>query len=135
MASWQRLLLASTLLHLLWDTVGLLANPSFAIGTDATAVQVLGVDFNGWHALAGFLLFGPALFIWRRAELAVPYMVAAIAALLATAVWGVVSERPAGVFYFPNPTGDFLLHVGSAAFLAVLLAMALRTRAAAHAPA
>jgi hypothetical protein len=118
---WQRLLLAFCLLQLAWATAGLVANPDFALGTDATTIRVLGVDFNGWHAVSGFLLFGPGLFAFNRDEIAVPYTWAAIAALLATALWTVFSERPAWVFYFPNAGGDIQLHVGSALILGLLL--------------
>lgn len=118
---WQRLLLAFCLLQLAWAAAGMAINPDFAIGADATSVPVLGVDFNGWHALSGFLLFGPGLFAFNRDEIAVPFTWAAIAALLATALWTVFSERPAWVFYFPNASGDIQLHVGSALILALLL--------------
>jgi len=118
---WQRLLLAFCLLQLAWAAAGMVINPDFAIGADATSVPVLGVDFNGWHALSGFLLFGPGLFAFNRDELAVPFTWAAIVALLATALWTVYSERPAWVFYFPNPGADIQLHVGSAIILGLLL--------------
>jgi hypothetical protein len=118
---WQRLLLAFCLLQLAWAAAGLVINPDFALGADATSVPVLGVDFNGWHAVSGFLLFGPGLFVFNRDELAVPFTWAAIAALLATALWTVFSERPAWVFYFPNPSADIQLHVGSALILGLLL--------------
>jgi len=120
-ARWQRLLLAFCLLQLAWSTAGLVLNPNFAIGADATSVQVLGVDFNGWHAVSGFLLFGPGLFVFSRDELAMPFTWAAIVAVLATALWAVFSEHPAWVFYFPNSDGDIQLHVGSALILGLLL--------------
>lgn len=44
-----------------YATAGLLANPDFSTGPAVTSVRVLGVDFNGWHALAGFALFAPGL--------------------------------------------------------------------------
>jgi len=118
---WQRLLLAFCLLQLAWSAAGMVINPDFAIGADATSVPVLGVDFNGWHALSGFLLFGPGLFAFDRDEVAVPFTWAAIAALLATALWTLFSEHPAWVFYFPNGSGDIRLHVVSALILALLL--------------
>lgn len=118
---WQRLLLAFCLLQLAWAAAGLVINPDFAIGADATSIPVFGVDFNGWHAVSGFLLFGPGLFAFDRDEIAVPFAWAAIAALLATALWTVFSERPAWVFYFPNASADIQLHVVSALILALLL--------------
>jgi hypothetical protein len=118
---WQRLLLAFCLLQLAWAAAGLVINPDFAIGADATSIPVFGVDFNGWHAVSGFLLFGPGLFAFDRDEIAVPFAWAAIAALLATALWTIFSERPAWVFYFPNASADIQLHVVSALILALLL--------------
>jgi hypothetical protein len=41
---------------LAWSVPGLIVNPDFHIGTDATSVRVLGVDMNGWHAVSGFLV-------------------------------------------------------------------------------
>ena len=130
---WQRLLLAFCLLQLAWATAGLVINPNFAIGADATSVPVLGVDFNGWHAPSGFLLFGPGLYAFSRDEIAVPFTWTAIVALLVTALWTVYSTRPAWVFYFPHADGDIRLHVGSALILALLLVIRLLDRV--HAPA
>lgn len=118
---WQRFLLVFCVLQLIWAVAGLIANPDFAVGYAATSVRVLGVDFNGWHAVSGFLLFGPGLIAFRRDELALPYTWAAVAALLITAGWTLFSIRPVWVFYFPNPAGDILLHLGSAAVLLFFL--------------
>jgi hypothetical protein len=30
------------------------------------AVQILGMDYNGWHAVAGLALFGPGLIFAMR---------------------------------------------------------------------
>ena len=40
-----------------WPSVvaGFIAEPSFQLGDDAPTQPVLGVDFNGYHALAGLL--------------------------------------------------------------------------------
>ena len=45
---------------------GLIAEPSFDFGDGAVTEQVLGVDFNGVHALSGFLLFLPAYYFALR---------------------------------------------------------------------
>jgi hypothetical protein len=45
-----------------WAIAGLLAEPSFHFGDGAPTERVLGVDFNGVHAVSGFLLFGPAFY-------------------------------------------------------------------------
>lgn len=67
---------------------------------------------NGWHAVSGFMLIVPVLIVLFNEEL-FPWVMAAVAfALYGTAVWSALSERPAaGLFYFPHPTGDAVLHV------------------------
>jgi hypothetical protein len=49
-------------IQLLWALAGFIAEPSFHLGAGAPTEQVLGIDFNGYHALAGLLLFGPAFY-------------------------------------------------------------------------
>src|SRR5882672_10661596 len=71
-SSWspsQVAVLVVSLARLAWSVAGLIANPDFATGDAATAKQVLGVDFNGWHALSGILLALPGLLGARRADL------------------------------------------------------------------
>lgn len=113
---------AIALVQLAWAAAGLVANPDFATGAAATSRRVLGVDFNGWHALAGFALFGPGLVLARRTEWALPYAFAAIAGLLGTALWTLVDSTPGGLLYFPNDSADVLFHIGSAAIFAIVVA-------------
>lgn len=97
---------------MLWSIPGLFVNPDFGIGADATSELFLGVDMNGWHALSGFLVVVPVLLVLNNAQLLGWVQAAAGLSLYATAVWAIFSERPAGgLFYFPNPTGDVLLHL------------------------
>lgn len=116
---------------LLWSIPGLFVNPDFGIGTDATSELFLGVDMNGWHAVSGFLIVVPVLAVFRNAELLNWLLAAAAASLYGTALWSLLSERPAGgLFYFPNPTGDVILHVLTGSiFLAGAIA-GFRTQAA-----
>ena len=46
----------------------------------------------------------------------------------ARAIWAMFDERPVWVFYFPNPTGDIVLHVATAAALALILVLRRQTR-------
>ena len=103
-----------------WSIPGLIVNPDFATGNAATSKMVLGVDMNGWHAVSGFLVAIPALIVARRPHQAATFVPFAAASLIATAIWALLSERPAaGLFYFPNNSGDALLHLAvSAIFLA-----------------
>lgn len=97
---------------LLWSIPGLFVNPDFGIGSEATAELFLGVDMNGWHAVSGFLIVVPVLLVLRNEQLLPWVMAASASALYATAFWALVSDRPAaGLFYFPNPTGDVVLHI------------------------
>jgi hypothetical protein len=104
----------TSLVFLLWSIAGLVANPDFATGADATSSRVLGVDFNGWHALLGIALFGPGLFFARRKDWALLFALAAIASLVASGIWALVDTRPADVLYFQHNGADAALHFGSA---------------------
>ena len=89
MSDWtfaQRSLLILASLELLWALAGFVAEPRFHIGTDTPTKNVLGVDFNGIHALSGLLLFGPALYFCRRPDWALYYVIYIAAALYITGV-------------------------------------------------
>jgi hypothetical protein len=105
---------------LVWSVPGLIVNPDFAVGEQASAVRVLGVDMNGWHAVSGFLVAIPALLAAPRPNLAAIVCLAAGASLIATAVWALLDTQLAGgLLNFPNNEADALLHVGTASiFLA-----------------
>jgi hypothetical protein len=96
---------------LVWSVPGLMINPHFAIGDSATAVRVLGVDMNGWHAVSGLLVALPTLLVAARPYLAAVFVSIAAASLLATGVWALFDTRVAGgLFSFPNNQTDALLH-------------------------
>ena len=108
---------------LVWSVPGLIVNPDFSTGDAATSELVLGVDMNGWHAVSGFLVAIPGFFAALRATWSAAFNLAAAGALIATGIWAMKiarqSKASAGLFYFPNTTGDALLHFGtSAIFLA-----------------
>jgi hypothetical protein len=105
---------AGALAVLVWSVPGLIINPDFSTGDAATAVRVLGVDMNGWHAVSGFLIAIPALVLAPRPHLAARFLPLAAAGLIATAVWALISTQLAGgLFYFPNNETDALLHFGT----------------------
>lgn len=105
---------------MLWSIPGLIVNPDFGIGQEATSELFLGVDMNGWHALSGFLVVVPVLLVFRNREL-LPWLLAAAAGgLIGTAIWALFSEYPAGgLFYFPNVAGDVILHLIVSSIFAV----------------
>ena len=116
-------------LQLLWALAGFVAEPSFHLGDEAPTESVLWVDFNGYHALAGLLLFGPAFYFALRPKWALYYAIYAAGALFVTGIWALFEEQPAWVFTFPNNTNDAIFHlVGAAAFALVALIQVQRDR-------
>lgn len=119
MSSLQRAVLVLSLALLAWSVAGMIANPDFGTGDSVTTERVLGVDFNGWHALSGILLAAPGLFAAAHSE-----RVAYVFALMAAALLGLsgfvalLEDSPAGVLTFPHGEADFVLHEGFAALYA-----------------
>jgi hypothetical protein len=122
----QKGVLAVCVFQLGWSLAGFIAEPSFDFGDSAATANVLGVDFNGVHALSGLLLFGPGLVFATRPAWALLYAIAASGALLVTGVWALLSTQPAYVFSFPNNERDAVLHLATAAVFAILAAVQLR---------
>ena len=122
-AQWGIVVLA--VLQLAWATAGLLAEPSFDFGEGAATERVLGVDFNGVHALSGFLLFLPAFYFALKPRWAVLYATYVAVALVATGAWAIFSTSPAGVFAFPHNSADAVLHIATGALFAAIAAIQL----------
>jgi uncharacterized protein DUF4383 len=99
---------------------GLIVNPDFSAGDSATAVRVLGVDMNGWHAVSGFLITIPGLFAALRASWSALFNLAAAGGLIFTGIWALIDAQVyGGLFYLPHGGADALLHFSvSAIFLA-----------------
>lgn len=110
-AQWGIVLLAA--IQLAWAVAGFVAEPSIDFGEDAVTERVLGVDFNGVHALSGLLLFGPAFFFALRPSWALFYAFYAAFALYATGVWAFFDQQPAWVFTFPNNDADAIFHIAT----------------------
>jgi Domain of unknown function (DUF4383) len=122
----QKGVLAVCVFQLAWSLAGFIAEPSFDFGDGAATASVLGVDFNGVHALSGLLLFGPGLVFATRPAWALLFSVAASGALLVTGLWALVSTQPAYVFTFPHNERDAVLHLATGAVFAILAAVQLR---------
>ncbi len=116
----QRGIVVLAALQLLWALAGFIAEPNFSLGEDAPTERVLGVDFNGYHALAGLLLFAPAFYFALRPKWALYYAIYAAGALFVTGVWALFEQQPAWVFTFPNNTNDAIFHLVGAAFFAAV---------------
>jgi hypothetical protein len=122
-AQWGIVVIA--IVQLAWAVAGLVAEPSFHFGDGAPTERVLGVDFNGVHALSGFLLFGPAFFFTLKPRWAILYAIYVAVALLATGFWAIWSTSPAGVFTFPNNDADAVLHLATGALFLLVATIQL----------
>jgi hypothetical protein len=122
-AQWGIVVLA--IVQLAWAVAGLIAEPTFDFGDGASTQRVLGVDFNGVHALSGFLLFLPAFYFALKPRWAVLYAIYVSVALVATGVWAIFSTSPAGIFTFPNNGADAILHITTGALFGIIAAIQL----------
>ncbi|WP_066901957.1 DUF4383 domain-containing protein [Mycolicibacterium houstonense] len=110
-----------SLFHVVQAIIGFIAEPSFATGPDAPTVQIFGMDYNGWHAVAGLALFGPGLLLCLRKSWAVLYLLLAAVAGALPGIWAFFSHQVAYIFAFPNNITDAIVHLATAA---VMLAVA-----------
>ncbi|OBA96473.1 hypothetical protein A5662_17870 [Mycobacteriaceae bacterium 1482268.1] len=108
--------------HVIQAVIGFIVEPSFATGPDAPTAQVMGMDYNGWHAVAGLALFGPGLVFALRKSWSVLYLFIAGVAGALPGIWAFFSHQVAYVFAFPNNTADAVVHLVTAA---VMIAVAL----------
>jgi hypothetical protein len=119
-------LLIISILHVIQAVIGYIAEPSFAIGPDAPTAQVFGMDYNGWHAIAGLALFGPGLVFAMRKSWAVLYLLLAAAAGALPGIWAFFSHQVAYVFTFPNNVTDAVVHLVTAAVMIAVAAVQIR---------
>lgn len=112
--------------HVIQAVIGLVLEPSFAIGPNAPTVRLLGMDFNGWHAVAGLALFGPGLVFAMRKSWAVLYLLLAAVAGALPGIWAFFSHQVAYVFTFPNNTTDAVVHLVTAAVMITVAAIQIR---------
>jgi hypothetical protein len=122
-AQWGIVVLA--IVQLAWALAGLIAEPSFHFGDGAPTQRVLGVDFNGVHALSGLLLFAPAFFFALKPRWAILYAIYAAIALILTGLWAIWSTSPAGIFTFPNNDADAILHITTGLLFALVAVIQL----------
>lgn len=119
-------LLTISLFHVIQAIIGLFIEPSFAIGPDAPTAQILGMDFNGWHSLAGLGLFGPGLVLCRWKSWSVLYLLLAGVAGALPGIWAFFSNQVAYVFAFPNNITDAIVHLVTAAMMFSIAAVQIR---------
>ncbi len=119
-------LLVISVFHLTQAIIGFIAEPSFATGPGAPTVQILGMDYNGWHALAGLALFGPGLVFCLRKSWSVLYLLAGAVAGGLPGVWALFSHQVAYVFTFPHNITDAVVHFVTAAVMAGVAVIQIR---------
>lgn len=119
-------LLIICVLHVIQAVIGFILEPSFAIGPDAPTVQLLGMDYNGWHAVAGLALFGPGLVFAFRKSWSVLYLILAAIAGALPGIWAFFSHQVAVVFTFPNNTVDAVVHLVTGAVMLAVAAIQVR---------
>jgi len=112
--------------HVVQAVIGLIVNPSFATGPNAPTVQLLGMDYNGWHAVAGLALFAPVLVFAVRKSWAVLYLLLAAIAGALPGIWAFFSHRVASVFTFPNNITDAVVHLVTAGVMVGVAAIQIR---------
>jgi hypothetical protein len=119
-------LLIIAVVHVAQAIVGFILEPSFATGPDAPTVNLLGMDYNGWHAVAGLALFGPGLVFALRKSWSVLYLILAAIAGALPGIWAFFSHQVAFVFNFPNNTVDAVVHLVTSAVMLAVAAVQVR---------
>ena len=109
--------------HIVWAIAGWVAEPRFELGEHAPATPVLGMDYNGWHAVAGLLLFGPALIVATCKSWSAWYCVlTGVGGGFAVGVWALFSHHVL-IFSFPNHITDAIEHMATGATLLAIVAV------------
>jgi hypothetical protein len=119
-------LLIICFVHVIQAVIGFILEPSFATGPTAPTVQLLGMDYNGWHAVAGLALFGPGLVFALRTSWAVLYLLLAAVAGALPGIWAFFSHQVAYIFTFPNNITDAVVHLVTAAIMVTVAAIQIR---------
>ncbi|WP_297600754.1 DUF4383 domain-containing protein [Mycobacterium sp.] len=119
-------LLIICVFHVIQAVIGFILNPSFATGPTAPTVQLLGMDYNGWHAVAGLALFAPGLVFAMRKSWSVLYLLLAAIAGALPGIWAFFSHQVAYVFNFPNNVTDAVVHLVTAAIMVAVAAVQIR---------
>jgi hypothetical protein len=112
--------------HVIQAVIGLILEPSFATGPTAPTMQILGMDYNGWHAVAGLALFAPGLVFAFRKSWSVLYLIAAAVAGALPGIWAFFSHQVMWLFTFPDNRTDAVVHLVTAAVMLAVAGIQIR---------
>jgi hypothetical protein len=101
---------------------GLITNPDFSTGGAITNKLFLGLDYNGWHAVQGILLFAVGVAVSPRADYARIFAFVAVLVDVGAVVWILITPSVLGIIYLPN-IGDVIYHLGVAVLFGLALAV------------
>jgi hypothetical protein len=110
-------------LIVLHNVGGMITNPDFSVGDGVTAVPFLGLDYNGWHALSGLLLFGLGMVVSPRADLARTFAIFVVVVDVIVGIWILITPEILGILYLPTTINDVAFHFGAAVLFALALAI------------
>ncbi len=133
MKSWtflQKMNLVLGVVFLLHAIGGMVVNPDFSTGDQATSEVFLWMDWNGWHALSGIVLWTTAVAVAPRADLSKLFAWLIIATNVPVVVWMLFDDVPFGLFNLPT-TRDLIFHTSIVVAYALAL-LATRTKAVAQ---
>lgn len=119
-------LLIIAVFHVAQAVIGFILEPSFATGPGAPTVQLFGMDYNGWHAVAGLALFAPGLVFAMRKSWSVLYLLVAGVVGALPGIWAFFSHQVAYVFTFPNNITDAVVHLVTGALMVAVAAVQIR---------
>jgi len=122
----QKMNLVLGIIFLVHAVGGMVVNPDFAVGSDATSQAWLLMDWNGWHALSGILLWSTAIAVSFRRDLSRLFAFVVVGAQIPVIIWMLFDPRPLGLFVLPT-TGDLLFHSSIVAAYAIALATSRRS--------
>lgn len=119
-------LLVICVFHVAESIAGFIAEPSFATGPNAPTASILGMDFNGWHAVAGLALFAPGLVLCCRNSWAVAYLIAAGIGGAVPGIWALFSPQVFYVLHLPNNIRDAIVHLVTGAVMIAVAAIQIK---------
>lgn len=117
-------LLVISLLEVAKAIAALVLGAGFGTGQHEV-VRLLGMDYNGWHAVAGLALFGPGLVCALRRPWAVRYLLVAAVFGIVPGVWALITPNVL-LLVMPHHVTSGLVHLVTSALMITLAAIQIR---------